>query len=403
LSAKVKQANFRLPLPYMDLIDEIAARENITKAAVITRALDCLKASYDSGNGGRPVTAAPSSGAGDTAELEKLKTKLASAEERARQAERGMSAAEDRADRAERKLSAAEDRADRAERNLSSAEARATTAEQSRGSDDSRIAAAERARDVAETRANEAYAARDAAEARVRDMETRLASAEARAASRPAMDSYGTAASEEELTRMRIEAQRREANIAEQNRIIAVKDEELNRLRTTVAKHEASLEEKMSLFATRESELSRKNAAIAERDAKIAALSEQLGAANAKIELAQTANEVKAVMVGDESEPMDEETNRALYMFNMLGGVMGAFQQQVADARIIGEQEGRDAVQRELQDTLEKARNDGYRDAMSYLDDRVNTARDTGAREERARIANMGFFERNRYLRMHFA
>ena len=202
---------------------------------------------------------------------------------------------------------------------------------------------------------------------------------------------------------MRTLAQKQEASLEEQTRRMAAKDEELNRLRTVVAKHEASLEEKNSIFMTRENELVSKNREIAERDARIATLSEQLGAANAKIELAKTANEVKAVMVGDVPEVADEETARALYMFNMLGGVMGAFQQQVADARIVGEQEGRSAVQRELQDTLEKARNDGYRDAMTYLDDRVTTARENGAREERARIANMSFFERRRYLRMHIA
>ncbi len=50
---------------------------------------------------------------------------------------------------------------------------------------------------------------------------------------------------------------------------------------------------------------------------------------------------------------------------------------------------------------LNRARNDGYRDAMTYLDDRVTTAREAGAKEERARIANMGFFERRRYLKVH--
>lgn len=40
----------------MSMIDDFASRENITKAAVITRALDCMQASYDSGNGGMPVT-----------------------------------------------------------------------------------------------------------------------------------------------------------------------------------------------------------------------------------------------------------------------------------------------------------------------------------------------------------
>lgn len=44
-----------------------------------------------------------------------------------------------------------------------------------------------------------------------------------------------------------------------------------------------------------------------------------------------------------------------------------------------------------------------YRDAMTYLDDRATTARESGAREERARIANMGFFERRRYLNIHVA
>jgi len=42
LSSKVKQANFRLPLEYMALIDDFARREDITKATVITRALDCM-------------------------------------------------------------------------------------------------------------------------------------------------------------------------------------------------------------------------------------------------------------------------------------------------------------------------------------------------------------------------
>lgn len=39
MSSKVKQANFRLPLEYMALIDDFARREDITKATVITRAL----------------------------------------------------------------------------------------------------------------------------------------------------------------------------------------------------------------------------------------------------------------------------------------------------------------------------------------------------------------------------
>ena len=80
MSSKVKQANFRLPLEYMSMIDDFASRENITKAAVITRALDCMQASYDSGNGGMPVTGS-GSGASEQ-EINDLKNQLKQAEER---------------------------------------------------------------------------------------------------------------------------------------------------------------------------------------------------------------------------------------------------------------------------------------------------------------------------------
>lgn len=85
MSSKVKQANFRLPLDYMSMIDDFASRENITKAAVITRALDCMQASYDSGNGGMPVTGS-GSGASEQ-EINDLKNQLKQAEERAQAAE----------------------------------------------------------------------------------------------------------------------------------------------------------------------------------------------------------------------------------------------------------------------------------------------------------------------------
>lgn len=85
MSSKVKQANFRLPLEYMSMIDDFAHRENITKAAVITRALDCMQASYDSGNNGMPVT---DSGSGiSEQEFNDLKNQLKQAEERAQAAE----------------------------------------------------------------------------------------------------------------------------------------------------------------------------------------------------------------------------------------------------------------------------------------------------------------------------
>ena len=279
MSSKVKQANFRLPLEYMDLIDEISKSQGITKAAVITKALDSLKASLE--DGGQSEASEK--------ELKELQNKLAQAESKAEEASR-------------------------------------------------RAASAEKARDAAEAKAREAAYELSAA------------------------SSSGSA------------------------------DAELRRLQDVVARQDKQMQERAAASA----------AEIAERDAKISALSEQLGAANAKAELALKNINVEAVPIGDPAVGEDDP-NRALAMLNMIGGVMNAFQQQVDDARIIGEQEGRQAVQRELQDMVEKARNDGYRDAMGYLDDRVTTARDSGAREERARIANMTFFERRRYLRMHIA
>lgn len=82
MSSKVKQANFRLPLEYMALIDDFARREDITKATVITRALDCMQASYDSGHGGMPVTGGSSAGGASDAELEDLRSQLSEAQAR---------------------------------------------------------------------------------------------------------------------------------------------------------------------------------------------------------------------------------------------------------------------------------------------------------------------------------
>ena len=332
MSSKVKQANFRLPLDYMAKIDDFAKRESITKAAVIIRALDCMQASYDSGNGGMPVVGSGASGVSEE-EFEALKKQLAQAETRAEEATKSLDAASARA------------------------------------------ASAEQARDAAEARANDAVIARDAAEAKARESATELATAQTQAGvtTAPAVSVAAAAA-----------------------------DEELARLRELIAKQEASLEEKTKALAAKEAEIAEKNAAIAERDARITSLSEQLGAANAKIELAMNSSEVTAVPIGN-TKSADDESVRAMSMLNMLGGVMGAFQQQTDDARIIGEQEGREKAQKEYQDMVDKARNEGYRDAMGYLDNRVTSAREAGAREERARIANMAFFERRRYLKMHIA
>lgn len=122
MSSKVKQANFRLPLEYMALIDDFARREDITKATVITRALDCMQASYDSGHGGMPVTGGGVGGASD-AELEELRAKLKKAEERATDAERALQSAEDRLRDAQRQRDEAENRARNAQSDLATAQA----------------------------------------------------------------------------------------------------------------------------------------------------------------------------------------------------------------------------------------------------------------------------------------
>ena len=228
MSSKVKQANFRLPLEYMSMIDDFASRENITKAAVITRALDCMQASYDSGNGGMPVTGS-GSGASEQ-EINDLKNQLKQAEERAQ---------------------------------------------------------------AAEQRANDAVMARDAAEAKARDTATELAAEQAKASLAAAIPQVAPAADTAEL----------------------------DRLKELVAKQEASLEEKTKALAAKEAQL-------AERDARITSLSEQLGAANAKAQLASTAQVVSTAPVEGGGSP-GEDSARALTMLNMLGGVMGAFQQQV--------------------------------------------------------------------------
>ena len=93
MSSKVKQANFRLPLEYMDLIDEISKSQGITKAAVITKALDSLKASIEGGG---------QSGTSEK-ELKELQNKLAQAESKVEEAARRAASAEKARDAAEAK------------------------------------------------------------------------------------------------------------------------------------------------------------------------------------------------------------------------------------------------------------------------------------------------------------
>lgn len=156
-------------------------------------------------------------------------------------------------------------------------------------------------------------------------------------------------------------------------------------------------------LANKDAEISSRDAIIADRDRQITDLRSQLSEAQARVQLSNANSMSLSPVTFDASTFTEESPVGAISMLNMLNGVMAAFKQQVKDARILGEQEGRKAQQHEFEDVINKARNDGYRDAMTYLDDRATTARESGAREERARIANMGLFERRRYLNIHVA
>lgn len=304
----------------MALIDDFARREDITKATVITRALDCMQASYDSGHGGMPVTGGGGGGASEE-ELKDLRAQLKRAQDRVADVERQLQDANRRAD-------------------------------------------------AAEARANNA----------VSDFEG--------AAARSATNGYNEAA-EEEIERLRTLVAKQAATLEEKIRALASK--------------EVSSDESVRQLAAKEAELSSKDAIIADRDRQISSLRDQLGEANARIQLSNASPVPLNATTFDASTFSEESPVGAISMLNMLNSVMAAFKQQVKDARILGEQEGRKAIQHEFEDVINKARNDGYRDAMTYLDDRVTTARESGAKEERARVANMGFFERRRYLKIHVA
>ena len=319
----------------MALIDDFARREDITKATVITRALDCMQASYDSGHGGMPVTSAgPASGGGASeAELEDLRAKLKKAEERATEAERALQSAEDRA--------------------------------------------------------RDAIRQRDAAEDKARNAVSDLASAQAQNVNAASFDNGRSEAAEEEIERLRTLVAKQAATLEEKIRALASK--------------EVGYDDQARTLASKDAEISSRDAIIADRDRQISDLRAQLSESNARVQLTNALpNGIQPLNV-DATTFADDNPVGALSMLNMLNNVMAAFKQQVKDARILGEQEGRKALQHEFEDVINKARNDGYRDAMTYLDDRATTARESGAKEERARIANMGFFERRRYLNIHVA
>lgn len=301
MSSKVKQANFRLPLEYMALIDDFARREDITKATVITRALDCMQASYDSGHGGMPVTGGSSAGGASDAELEDLRAKLKKAEERATDAERALQSAEDRLRDAQRQ--------------------------------------------------------RDEAENRARNAQSDLATAQAQSAHVSSNDSRRTEAAEEEVERLRALVAKQAATLEEKIRALASK--------------EVGYDDQARTLANKDAEISSRDAIIADRDRQITDLRSQLSEAQARVQLSNANSMSLSPVTFDASTFTEESPVGAISMLNMLNGVMAAFKQQVKDARILGEQEGRKAQQHEFEDVINKARNDGYRDAMTYLDDRA--------------------------------
>lgn len=317
MSSKVKQANFRLPLEYMALIDDFARREDITKATVITRALDCMQASYDSGHGGMPVTGGSSAGGASDAELEDLRAKLKKAEERATDAERALQSAEDRLRDAQRQ--------------------------------------------------------RDEAENRARNAQSDLATAQAQSAHVSSNDSRRTEAAEEEVERLRALVAKQAATLEEKIRALASK--------------EVGYDDQARTLANKDAEISSRDAIIADRDRQITDLRSQLSEAQARVQLSNANSMSLSPVTFDASTFTEESPVGAISMLNMLNGVMAAFKQQVKDARILGEQEGRKAQQHEFEDVINKARNDGYRDAMTYLDDpllrRVNLVRVKNVRVSR--------------------
>lgn len=230
---------------------------------------------------------------------------------------------------------------------------------------------------------------RDEAENRARNAQSDLATAQAQSAHVSSNDSRRTEAAEEEVERLRALVAKQAATLEEKIRALASK--------------EVGYDDQARTLANKDAEISSRDAIIADRDRQITDLRSQLSEAQARVQLSNANSMSLSPVTFDASTFTEESPVGAISMLNMLNGVMAAFKQQVKDARILGEQEGRKAQQHEFEDVINKARNDGYRDAMTYLDDRATTARESGAREERARIANMGFFERRRYLNIHVA
>lgn len=125
-----------------------------------------------------------------------------------------------------------------------------------------------------------------------------------------------------------------------------------------LASKEVGYDDQARTLANKDAEISSRDAIIADRDRQITDLRSQLSEAQARVQLSNANSMSLSPVTFDASTFTEESPVGAISMLNMLNGV---------------------------------------------LDDRATTARESGAREERARIANMGFFERRRYLNIHVA
>lgn len=195
----------------MALIDDFARREDITKATVITRALDCMQASYDSGHGGMPVTGGGAGGASD-AELEELRAKLKKAEERATDAERALQSAEDRLRDAQRQ--------------------------------------------------------RDEAENRARDAQSDLATAQAQSANVSSNDNRRTEAAEEEVERLRALVAKQAATLEEKIRALASKEVGYDDQARTLANKDAEISSRDAIIADRDKQITELRSQLSEAQAR---------------------------------------------------------------------------------------------------------------------------------------
>lgn len=170
---------------------------------------------------------------------------------------------------------------------------------------------------------------RDDAENRARNAQSDLATAQAQSAHVSSNDSRRTEAAEEEVERLRALVAKQAATLEEKIRALASK--------------EVGYDDQARTLANKDAEISSRDAIIADRDRQITDLRSQLSEAQARVQLSNANSMSLSPVTFDASTFTEESPVGAISMLNMLNGVMAAFKQQVKDARILGEQEGRKA------------------------------------------------------------